>query len=95
LRLILSEAADADLAEIGVYTIERWGMAQADIYVGSLIGDMHALATGTAYATKVMAIAGMRRMRSGSHHIYYRIEPDALIIVRIVHERMDPLRHLS
>jgi toxin ParE1/3/4 len=95
LRLILSEAADADLVDIGVYTIEQWGMGQADIYVGGLIAQMNAVAAGEAHAAKITMIAGMNRVRSGLHHIYYRIEGDAIIVIRILHERMDPARHLS
>lgn len=43
MALILSNAADVDIADIAAYTIETWGIAQADIYIEGLIDAMNGL----------------------------------------------------
>jgi len=37
---------------------------------------------------------GLRRKGCGSHVIFYRIDGDIVRIVRVLHQRMDPSRHL-
>lgn len=63
--------------------------------MSALITEMNLLAAGKAHLAKTTAIARMNRMRSGSHDIYYHVEDDAVIVIRILHQRMDPTRHLS
>lgn len=38
--------------------------------------------------------AGYRRYGVGSHAIFYRLAPDRIEVVRILHQRMDAGRHL-
>jgi toxin ParE1/3/4 len=37
---------------------------------------------------------GLRKLTMGSHVALYRIEGDIVRIIRILHQRMDPARHL-
>jgi len=37
---------------------------------------------------------GYRRIRAERHVVYYRREGDDVVIIRILHERMDAARHL-
>jgi len=39
--------------------------------------------------------AGYRRLRIRHHIVYYREQADRIAIVRVLHERMDPDRHLT
>jgi toxin ParE1/3/4 len=94
--LILSNAADVDIADIAAYTIETWGIAQADIYSEGLIDAMN----GLVAVPKMLAPAAdlpflLCRVRYKSHYIYYRIERADVVVARILHKRMDPMRHLS
>lgn len=95
MRLRLSRAADRDLSQIGEYTIETWGLDQADVYVGGLIQHLEQLARGVR---RGLAVDGFppdwRRSRYGSHHIYYGETGRELIVFRILHQRMDGRRHV-
>jgi toxin ParE1/3/4 len=38
--------------------------------------------------------AGLFSFPTGHHVVYYRIRPNTIRVVRILHERADPTRHL-
>jgi toxin ParE1/3/4 len=38
---------------------------------------------------------GARRANHGSHAIYYRTAADGILILRILHQKRDPGRHLG
>jgi toxin ParE1/3/4 len=37
---------------------------------------------------------GYRRQTVGRHAVYFRVDADVVIVVRVLHERMDAQRHL-
>jgi toxin ParE1/3/4 len=91
----LTPAAEHDLEAIWVYTTQRWGIEQASDYLDGLTAafDDLARAPGTAPACEQIR-PGYRRRKVGRHMIYFRITNYGIAIVRILHERMDPVRHL-
>ena len=93
MRLRLSGAADRDLFQIGEYTIETWGLDQADLYVRGLIEHLEELARGDRRGRVVDGLApDWRRSKYRSHHIYYGETGEELIVFRILHQRMDGRR---
>jgi len=95
-RFFLTEAARADLKEIGHYTKSRWGRVQRDKYLVALDDSFKALAQSPQSGVECDDIrAGYRKRRSGSHVIFYRVlERETVEIVRILHGNMEPEHYL-
>jgi toxin ParE1/3/4 len=92
---ILSPAARADFTDILLYTWQQWGEEQRDRYQATLEQAIAALADFPAAGVRLPRLcAGCRARRIGSHVLYYRIMDDTIEVVRILHERSDPTRHL-
>jgi len=90
----LSRRAAADLEEIAEYTIERFGIEQARHYRDDLKSGFVQLANNPALGRSAeQLIHGLRRFEHQSHVIFYLSGPDNLLIVRVLHARMDVPRH--
>jgi toxin ParE1/3/4 len=94
-KLYLTPAALRDMENIWQYTAERWGLAQAERYTDRLTNCFETLAQSPLSGTSCSHIRpGYRRQSVESHVVYYRAEPEAVTVVRILHERMDAPRHI-
>lgn len=84
-------AAAADLDEIWDYTADRWGIDQAERYIGAIRDICAALARGEATGRDASDIRpGYRRALCGRHLIFYRLRDDGRVeVVRILHQRTD------
>src|SRR5215207_792951 len=95
LRLRISAEARDDLRDLLQYTLETWGPDQRDRYRSQLLVALQQL---TEYPLRGPARDDLRpNYRSlvvDQHILYYRVEPTAIRIVRIVHERRDVPREL-
>ncbi|MCW5646172.1 MAG: type II toxin-antitoxin system RelE/ParE family toxin [Sphingopyxis sp.] len=91
-RYLLSPAARRDITDIWLYTADRWGVDQADDYVGQIEEDLRKVAAGLRIA---QPIDTLWKIRSGHHLCIFSKESDASIcVIRILHERMDIARKL-
>jgi toxin ParE1/3/4 len=90
----LSPLAEQDLADIWVYTFDKWSLEQADSYHAEIVNAFEGLLSGE----KVGRIADIRdfylKYTVGSHMIYYLKTDNGVDIMRILHQRMDAARHL-
>ena len=87
--------ARADLRDIGAYTRERWGDAQAERYLGALERRCRELADAPHMRRKCEDAPEYFRSFVGRHAIFFRSDEDgALLIVRILHGAMLPELHL-
>ena len=93
-ELRLSPAAAADLDDIWQYTAEHWNADQADRYTDEIRDACHHLAAGTKRGRAVDARPGYLSYAISAHTIFFRAQDDALEVIRILHQRMDPDRHL-
>jgi len=99
--IVYADAAKADLAEIWVYNAERYDVARADEYLQFLRSAFARLSEDPVLGRPVAAIQGVHRLvakrrPSGHGHVaYYRIEPDCIVILRILHTSMHAIDHLS
>ena len=94
-RLQFTPAAQADLDQIWEYSVERWGKVQAVRYVRDLQATCKALAEGRQSGRSAEDIRhGYRKAACGGHILFYRLTDEALVAVRILHQRMDVERHL-
>jgi|GEM_PF-1509691 toxin ParE1/3/4 len=87
-------ARDATRPTRALRTAGHWGAEQAAAYVGRIKTSVEAAATEPKSGAACDHIrAGYRKLRSGSHVLFYRIAGDGIEIMRILHERMDFGRH--
>ncbi|PLY00778.1 MAG: type II toxin-antitoxin system RelE/ParE family toxin [Desulfuromonas sp.] len=94
-RVILSPKAKADLSTIWDYTLGEWGVEQAEKYVWELWAAMQSMALDASASSDIGDIRkGYRKIRSGSHVIFFKLTDDGIDVVRILHQRMDFDRHL-
>ena len=94
-RFVLSPAAKRDLDGIWDSSHANWGIDQAETYVLEIGQHIATLATQRHLGRACPEIrTGYFRYISGSHVIFYRQIEDGIEVVRILHERMDPRRHL-
>ena len=92
---VLSPRAQADLDEIWDYTAERWGDAQAEIYVRDIWQAVRSVSADHRKGRACDEIRkGYFKFQVGSHVMFFRLMGVDIDIVRILHSRMDPGRHL-
>lgn len=91
----LSPAAQGDLDAIFDYTVRQWGLEQAVDYTRAMQSACTALAQAPDRSQDCDHIRpGYRRVGVGRHFIYFRVEAWGIAVIRILHQRMDPPRHL-
>lgn len=95
LRVVVSPRAQDDIVEIAAYTLEMWGEGQMSRYVDGLHARFVELARFPNIGRRRDEIGqGYRSIVQGSHIVFYRTTVRDLVIVRILHVRMNPSRHL-
>ena len=87
-------AAADDLTDIWLYSHATWGERQADRYVEALHICCARLAAGAARAKPVPAIDGVKSHHCRHHHIFFIERREAIIVIAVLHERMDLMQRL-
>ncbi|MDE3260476.1 MAG: type II toxin-antitoxin system RelE/ParE family toxin [Acidobacteriota bacterium] len=91
----LTRRAAADLDAIFEYTALRFGLEQAQRYFNELHECCQRLAGNLGLGRSAESLApGLRRYEFRSHVVFYTGESRELVIVRVLHARMDALRHV-
>ncbi len=80
-----------DLEEIWIYTKQTWSHEQADRYYNLIIDEVEFISLNPSLGRDINYIKeGFRSTKVKSHVIYYKqVEDEAILIVRILHQRMD------
>ena len=92
---LLTPAARADLDDIWDYSETNWGTVQAETYVRAIDAACRGLHTGASVSQSADNIReGYRKAYVGRHVLFYRQGDDGIVIVRILHQRMDIKTHL-
>lgn len=86
--------AEADLREIWRYTSRNWSPEQADTYYNKLVDGIEAVAADGELGRPSFRSNVFRHV-VGSHVIYFRRRGSMVYIIRVLHSRMDPDRHIS
>jgi toxin ParE1/3/4 len=91
----LSNEADADLVSIFQFTVERFGLAQAQNYLISLEEHLDYLLQNPRSGRLQKDIQNnLRSSVFNSHIVFYQVRRDHLFIVRILHHSRDISKHL-
>ena len=97
-KLHFTNKAVEDLSDIWEYTFKEWSEKQADEYYSIIISACNRLLEGPVHIIKAYndIIPGLFGIKAGHHLIFFRIQEDkGILIIRILHEKMDSRRHLK
>lgn len=91
----LTEAAAGDIEAIFEDSVERFGFARTEAYVGSLQRCLTLLGTNPEMGVAADDIRhGYRRFPHESHVIFYKATRTGIIVVRVLHQHMKAVREL-
>jgi len=91
----LTPDAKASLIRIAMYTQEVWGRKQRLAYMKMIDTCFHDLAANPMHGKSRPDIYHtIRSQPVGKHIVFYIPQEQYIIIVNVLHERMDPARHL-
>lgn len=92
----LTRDAERDVLDIYLYTLRHFGRTQAETYASDLFARFSAIAAQPSLGRDFGDVhPGARRANQGSHAIYYRSDTEGILVLRILHQKMDPARHLD
>jgi toxin ParE1/3/4 len=95
-KLVISPLARDDLIEIYQYGIRNWGASQAGEYLDKLKANFWDLTEQPRIGLeRDDLLPDMRSFPIESHMVFYRLQQTQVEIVRILHGRQDPHRHLK
>ncbi|TCP58552.1 toxin ParE1/3/4 [Rhodovulum bhavnagarense] len=95
-KIDFTRDAERDLIDIFLYGIEHFGPAQAERYAKTLYAKIEMAAEHPDFGADYgFVVEGVRRYVAVSHTIYYRSTEAGILVLRVLHGRMDPARHLG
>lgn len=90
-----AEKTEHDLEDIIDYTFQRWRALQTQTYLDGLETRGQLLADSPDLGTNRKAISeGLLSFPYESHILYYMKQPHGITVVRVLHQNMDPMKHL-
>jgi toxin ParE1/3/4 len=94
-RALLSPRAQRDIEEIWDFTEARWGATQAESYVRQIWHQAELIgATPSIGRRRPDVRRGYFSAPCGSHVLFDKKLAAGIVVVRILHGRMDPKQHL-
>jgi toxin ParE1/3/4 len=95
-QISLTRAAEQDLMDIYLFGAAEFGAKQADRYAGEMAAKLALIAGNPSFGADYTFVQnGLRRAECGAHAIYYRQAGSGILVLRILHGRMDVGRHLG
>ena len=92
----LTDEADRDVEEVLAYSVNSFGVAQTERYFEALKECIELLADNPNMGHSAEEILPeYLRFPYESHIIFYKKLSASILVVRILHERMDPERHVG
>lgn len=92
----LSKKANEDLNEIYLFSHRRFGEAKADGYLLALQERFSLLAANPLSGRPIDHIRkGYFRYQHASRAILHRLSANGIIVIRVLHQRMDIRRHIG
>ena len=93
-RYRLTPLAEKDLEDIWRYSCETWSATQADRYFADIMDVIEDLAEGRRQGRELPYAEGYLSSPAGRHLVFFRPDGNCIDVIRILHQRMDALRHL-
>ena len=90
----VARLAESDLKSILRYTLRTWGVEQARRYSLGLRECFQLLADNPSLGRKCGSVrSGLRRFEHGKHVVFYVSTPEGVLIARVLHQQMIPVRY--
>jgi toxin ParE1/3/4 len=94
-KIEFTHDAERDLINIFLHGIEHFGPVQAERYAKTLNAKIEMAAEHPDFGADYgFVVGGVRRYEAVSHAVYYRSTRSGILVLRVLHSRMDPARHL-
>ncbi len=94
-KIHVHSLAESDFIGIWQYSFEESGADQADKYLDELDTNIKLLADNPDLGIRRDYVRdGYRVLFVASHAVYYTATPTTIHIIRVLHGRMDPEKHL-
>lgn len=94
-KYVLSPEAQNNLIQIKDYSIKKFGSLRTNIYLQNIRAQLEKLADNPARGLIRKDLnVGYHSYFVGSHTIYYRIKPECVEIIDILHQSMEPTNHI-
>ncbi|MEZ4647510.1 MAG: type II toxin-antitoxin system RelE/ParE family toxin [Candidatus Eisenbacteria bacterium] len=94
-QLVKDRQAEEDLIGVWTYTFETWGEARADSYFATLeAGIQRVLESPMLGRDRGELRLGYRSVRVEHHVVFYTFTDTEVRVRRVLHEAMDPDRHV-
>ncbi len=91
-----SPLAETDLEKIWLYTVDQWSLHQANMYLNKLQTIVENIAGEKIFGRAVDYIRkGYFYYKMDRHLIFYKVSKTSIIIIRILHEKMDLTKHFD
>lgn len=95
-QLVIAPAAQNDLKDIYQYGLRQWGQAQSESYLSTLKNQFWLLTQQPLMGTeRPELLPNIRSLPIESHTLFYRATNSRVEIIRVLHGRQDPQRHLK
>jgi len=95
-HLDLTEIARADVKSIRRYSQRAWGPERTVQYMARLRDTMKGLVAGTVVSRSRDDLRpGLHMAASGRHIVFFEADHSRILVVRVLHDRMDYRRHLE
>ncbi|EBJ4300190.1 type II toxin-antitoxin system RelE/ParE family toxin [Salmonella enterica] len=91
----LTERAVDDFRGIYDYTLMKFGEKQADSYTAALEAFFETLSEMPSIGRDYDAVPGVMKISFQAHMIFYSVRDGGILIARILHQQMEPRRHLG
>ena len=94
-KLIIAPAAKNDLKDIYQYGLRQWGQAQSDSYLSVIQNKFWTLTQQPLIGVERPALLpDIRSLPIHSHILFYRVIANHVEIIRVLHCRQDPQKHM-
>mgnify|MGYP000054792174 FL=1 len=95
-QLVIAPAAKKDLKDIYQYGMRQWGQAKSESYLASIKNQFWLLTQQPLMGTeRPELLPDTRSLPIENHTLFYRVTAKRVEIIRVLHGRQDPQRHLK
>lgn len=95
-QLVIAPAAKNDLKDIYQYGLRQWGQARSESYLSTLKSQFWLLTQQPLMGSeRPELLPDARSLSINSHTLFYRVTANRVEIIRVLHGRQDPQRHLK
>jgi toxin ParE1/3/4 len=89
-KVVITEAAELDLAGIWQYGFEHWGIERADVYQEEILARIDQLRLfPESSPRRNLTARGVRALIMKDYVVYYRLTRREIVIRRVVHQARD------